>query len=120
MSSRVTRRKFMTIGAQSAAVVAMAPQFFVRDFYPQAASSEYASTFGPLDKFVEQYMREMNSPGMTFVMADKEGVQRVTTYGFSDPEIKTRGEARRTLPHRLHQQIFRRHLPVAIAPGRQT
>lgn len=79
----------MSIGAQSAAVVAMAPRFFIRDFYRQPANSEYSPTFGPLDKFVEQYMREMNAPGMTFVMADKEGVQRVTTYGFSDPEIKT-------------------------------
>lgn len=89
MSSSVTRRKFMTVGAQAVAAAAAVPQFFIRDFRTQAASSKYASTFGPLDTFVEQYMRGMNSPGMTFVMADKESVHRVTTYGFSDPEIKT-------------------------------
>ena len=31
-------------------------------------------------------MRDMNSPGMTLVLADREGVQRVATYGFSDLE----------------------------------
>lgn len=89
MPSSVTRRKFIAIGAQTIAATACAPQFFVRDFRPQASSSEYASTFAPLDVFIEQYMRTMNSPGMTFVMSDKAGVQRVSTYGFSDPEIKT-------------------------------
>ena len=29
-------------------------------------------------------MRDMNSPGMTLVLADRDGVQRVTTYGFGD------------------------------------
>src|SRR5678816_525493 len=29
-------------------------------------------------------MRDMNSPALTLVLADREGVQRVATYGFSD------------------------------------
>ena len=29
-------------------------------------------------------MRAMNSPGMTLVLADREGVQRIATYGFGD------------------------------------
>jgi CubicO group peptidase (beta-lactamase class C family) len=48
------------------------------------ASTRYADVFAELDRYVEQFMREMNSPGMTLVLADREGVQRVSTYGFGD------------------------------------
>ncbi len=88
MSSGVTRRKFVTLGAQTAALVA-ASRFFVVEARGQSERSKYAGVFGQLDTFVEQYMRSMNSPGMTLVMADRDGVQRVATYGFSDLERKT-------------------------------
>jgi D-alanyl-D-alanine carboxypeptidase len=72
-----------TIGA-----VATASHFRVAESYPESARSRYATTFKQLDEFVEQYMLAMNSPGMTFAMADREGVQRISTYGFSDDERK--------------------------------
>src|SRR5262245_16683136 len=34
-------------------------------------------------------MRVMNAPAMTLVLADREGIQRVATYGFSDVETKS-------------------------------
>jgi hypothetical protein len=40
--------------------------------------------FAELDRFVEQFMRDLNSPGLTLVLADREGVQRVATYGFGE------------------------------------
>jgi CubicO group peptidase (beta-lactamase class C family) len=54
----------------------------------QAAGTAYRDTFSSLDRFVEQYMRAMNSPGLTLVLADRDGVQRVATYGFSDLDQK--------------------------------
>ena len=73
--------------------IAATSQFFVLDSLasPQDAQPTgvaYRAVFGELDKFVEQYMRAMNSPGMTLVMADRDGVQRIATYGFSDAENK--------------------------------
>jgi CubicO group peptidase (beta-lactamase class C family) len=53
-----------------------------------AASGRYADAWPALDRFVEQYMRDMNSPGMTLVLADRDAVQRVVTYGFGDLEAR--------------------------------
>lgn len=91
MSVSMTRRQFVGAGVRGAAVAA-ASKFFVVDSFArangQADGAKYRSVFTELDKFVEQYMRNMNAPGLTFVMADRDGVQRVATYGFSDPETK--------------------------------
>ncbi len=90
MTLSMTRRQFVGAGVQGAAIVA-ANKFFVLDSLAQsggAAAAKYRSTFTELDKFVEQYMRSMNSPGLTLVMADRDGVQRVATFGFGDIETK--------------------------------
>jgi CubicO group peptidase (beta-lactamase class C family) len=85
MSFSVTRRGFLKVGRQAIAGV-VATRFFVLEFQSQEAKSQYVACFKDLDTFVEQYMREMNAPGMTLVMADRDGVQRVATYGFGDTE----------------------------------
>ena len=85
MSSSVTRRTFLNVSGQAVAVIA-ATQFFVLESPTKEVKSKYADCFKPLDAFIEQYMRGMNAPGMTLVMADLDGVQRVATYGFADRE----------------------------------
>lgn len=85
MSFSVTRRSFLNASGQAVAA-AVATQFVVLESRAQEAKSKYADCFKPLDTFIEQYMRDMNSPGMTVVLADREGVQRVATYGFGDQE----------------------------------
>jgi CubicO group peptidase (beta-lactamase class C family) len=92
MTASMTRRQFVGAGVQGVTIAA-ASRFLVLDSLasPQDAQSTgvaYRAVFGELDKFVEQYMRAMNSPGMTLVMADRDGVQRIATYGFSDAENK--------------------------------
>jgi CubicO group peptidase (beta-lactamase class C family) len=92
MSVEMTRRQFLGSSVQGAAIASTGKFFVVDSFAPsagaQALGTTYRPVFGELDKFVEQYMRAMNSPGMTLVMADRDGVQRVATYGFSDLETK--------------------------------
>jgi CubicO group peptidase (beta-lactamase class C family) len=88
----MTRRQFVSASVQGAAITA-AGRFFVVDSLAaivgaQAAGTAYRDTFSSLDRFVEQYMRAMNSPGLTLVLADRDGVQRVATYGFSDLDQK--------------------------------
>ena len=88
MSLSMSRRAFVRISAQGAAV-ASAGSFFVTEsaLVPKSANS-YQPIFEILDRFIEQYLRDMNAPGLTFVMADRSGVQRVVCYGFSDVETK--------------------------------
>ncbi|MGH9703439.1 MAG: serine hydrolase domain-containing protein, partial [Candidatus Acidiferrales bacterium] len=88
MSFAISRRKFVMLGAHAAAVTA-ASRFLVVEARGQSEAGKYAEVYRQLDRFVEQYMRNMNAPGMTLVLADRDGVQRVAVYGFSDLERKT-------------------------------
>jgi CubicO group peptidase (beta-lactamase class C family) len=81
---QLTRRNILEVAGLAAAAAA-AGGFWVEDAHASTAS-KYQDVFADLDRFVEQFMRDMNSPGMTLVLADREGVQRVATYGFSDLE----------------------------------
>jgi len=88
MSSSMTRRAFVRASAQGV-VAASAARFFVAEsVLGSQAPSPYQPVFQALDHFIEQYLRDMNAPGLTFVMADRAGVQRVASYGFSDLETK--------------------------------
>ena len=48
--------------------------------------NRYAEAFERLDRFVTQYRAEMNAPGLTLVLADEKGIQRVMDYGVEDLE----------------------------------
>src|SRR5688572_14915830 len=78
----LTRREVLEAALAGAAVAA--GSFWIND--SQANSTKYGEAFAELDRFVEQFMRDMNSPGLTLVLADRAGVQRVATYGFGDLE----------------------------------
>ena len=85
----MNRREFL--GNSAAAAVGTYGGFYAVDAVAGTAESgAYKSTDKALDRFVEQYMRAMNAPGMTLVLADRDAVQRVVTYGFSDIETKAR------------------------------
>jgi len=85
MSYFLSRRQFINVSAQTA-VVAAGTRFLVLDGSAQQSAGRYQTCFARLDTFVEQYMREQGAPGMTLVLADRDGVQRVVTYGFSDAD----------------------------------
>lgn len=88
MPLSMTRRQLINLSVQAVAAAASG-RFIIVESYAEPKRSTYQSIFEPLDNFIQQYMREMNSPGMTFVMADRDGVQRVAAYGYSDREGKT-------------------------------
>ena len=89
MSTRITRRKLLALAAQATAV-ACASRFFVIESAGMTqnaeANAKYKDVFAALDGFVKQYMREMNAPGMTLALANRDGILRAATYGFSDLE----------------------------------
>lgn len=80
---QLTRRDLLEAGLVAA--TAAAGGFWVNEGNA-SATSRYRDRFVELDRFVERFMRDMNSPGMTLVLADRAGVQRIATYGFGDLE----------------------------------
>jgi len=78
----------MRVSAQGVAVASAGSFFVAEPALGSQSASPYQPVFAALDHFIEQYLRDMNAPGLTFVMADRSGVQRVAAYGFSDLETK--------------------------------
>lgn len=88
--SHISRRTFFRYAGQTAAAATVSQFLITEAFAQQGPAGKYAAAFRALDAYVERYLREMNSPGMTLAIADKNGVARVATYGFSDVELKDR------------------------------
>jgi len=84
----MNRREFVCAGAATA--ISSTEGFWTAELLAQDAPAMYKTAYKPLDRFVEQYLRAMNAPGLTLALADREGVQRVATYGFSDPASRVR------------------------------
>jgi D-alanyl-D-alanine carboxypeptidase len=84
----MNRREFLS--ASGAAALSTSGAFHSMESLAQSDSGAFKAIHKPLDRFVEQYLRGMNAPGMTLVLADRDGVQRVVTYGFTDVETRAR------------------------------
>jgi CubicO group peptidase (beta-lactamase class C family) len=91
----MNRREFL---GTSAATAVAASGFLAVEGFTENSSSDYKPAYKALDRFVEQYLRAMNAPGLTLALADRDGVQRVVTYGFTDV-----GARRRVKPDELFQ-----------------
>src|SRR5438874_8991637 len=87
----MNRRDFL--GTSAATAIAASGNFLAVEAFAENSSGEYKSVYKPLDRFVEQYLRAMNAPGLTLALADRDGVQRVVTYGFTDADAKRRVNA---------------------------
>src|SRR5262245_57286163 len=88
MATGWTRRE-MIGGSLRAGAALAAGRFVVTELAAQsqnAAGAAFEPAFRALDQFVQRYMRAMDAPGMTLVIANRSGVVRAVTYGFSDVE----------------------------------
>ena len=45
--------------------------------------------FDRIDRFVEQRMESVRTPGMSIGLTDRQQLLRASTYGFADPEART-------------------------------
>jgi hypothetical protein len=72
---QLTRRDMIEAALVGAA--AAAGGFWVKE--SRASSTKYDEVFHDVDRYVKEFMLDMNSPGMTLVLADRDGVQRVAT-----------------------------------------
>ena len=49
-----------------------------------AQSAAVQPVFARLDEFIARHMRETGAPGMTLALANRDGLIRVSTYGYAD------------------------------------
>lgn len=56
----------------------------------QAQSEHLRAAYKRLDEFIAQHMRDVGAPGMTLAIANRDGLMRVSEYGFSDLEAGDR------------------------------
>ncbi len=87
---KINRRELLSLGAK-ATMALTAGRFLVTESraaetHPLSEDTKFNAAFTALDGFVQQYMREMNSPGMILVLSDRTGIRRAATYGLSDLE----------------------------------
>jgi CubicO group peptidase (beta-lactamase class C family) len=76
----VSRRKFLSNSAKSAVAVTLLRS--VPSAFGQAAAVQ--PLFAKLDDFIVRHMRETGAPGLTLALANRDGLIRVSTYGFAD------------------------------------
>jgi CubicO group peptidase (beta-lactamase class C family) len=84
----VSRRKFLSNSVKTAAAVTL-----LRSVVPAHVLSQSGAVqpvFARLDDFITRHMRETGAPGLTLALANREGLIRVSTYGYADTKAGLR------------------------------
>ena len=84
----ISRRRFISTSAKSAAAVTLLHSFVPARALAQAAAVQ--PVFTRLDEFIARHMRETGAPGMTLALANRDGLIRVSTYGYADTKAGSR------------------------------
>ena len=78
MITDISRRRFLSSSAKTVvAVTVLRSSVF-------AQSAAVQPVFARLDEFIARHMRETGAPGMTLALANRDGLIRVSTYGYAD------------------------------------
>ena len=80
----LSRRQFVL----STALVTVAALVNPRNLLGQSAAVQ--PLFAKLDQFIARHMRETGAPGMTLALANRDGLIRVSVYGFADTKAGLR------------------------------
>ncbi len=84
----ISRRQFISSSAKSAVAVTLLHSFVPARVLAQAAAVQ--PVFTRLDEFITRHMRETGAPGMTLALANRDGLIRVSTYGYADMKAGAR------------------------------
>src|SRR5215212_7921379 len=84
----ISRRQFLSSSAKSAVAVTLLHSFVPARVLAQAAAVQ--PVFTRLDEFIVRHMRETGVPGMTLALANRDGLIRVSTYGYADTKAGSR------------------------------
>jgi CubicO group peptidase (beta-lactamase class C family) len=85
---KISRRQFISSSAKSAVAVMLLHSFTPARVLAQAAAVQ--PLFARLDEFIARHMRETGAPGMTLALANRDGLIRVSTYGYADTKAGLR------------------------------
>src|SRR4029450_9472712 len=77
----LSRRNFLSSSAKSAVAVTILKSWPSGVF---AQSAAMQPVFAKLDEYIARHMRETGAPGLTLALANRDGLLRVSTYGFAD------------------------------------
>src|SRR5215208_4986539 len=80
----LSRRQFVL----SSALVSVAALVNPRNLFSQSGAVQ--PLFVRLDEYIARHMRETGAPGMMLALANRDGLIRVSTYGFADTKAKAR------------------------------
>jgi CubicO group peptidase (beta-lactamase class C family) len=89
MTIRITRRNLLKTTAKAGAGLLVfsrlnvqgAPSLLVEK---KSQTDRYSAVYKRLDEFITRHMTEINAPGMTVAIANREGALRTMQYGFAD------------------------------------
>ncbi len=100
MPTQVSRRHFLTAAGTSAIVATVynainvkGATLFIDSYFPGETSTQAAAMqpwLVKLDEYIARHMRETGAPGMTLALANRDGLIRVSTYGFADTKAGLR------------------------------
>src|SRR5689334_2041499 len=82
----LSRRKFLSTSTKSAVAISILRS-------PLSAFAQSAAVqpvFARLDEFIARHMREQGAPGLTLALANRDGLIRVSTYGYADTKAGLR------------------------------
>ena len=85
---KLSRRKFLAETGKSAAAVTVLRSVVSASSWLQSAA--VAPVFARLDEYITRHMRETGAPGMTLALANRDGLIRVSTYGYADTKAGLR------------------------------
>lgn len=83
-TTHLSRRNFVI----SSAMVSVAALINPRNVLGQSGAVQ--PLFFRLDEYIARHMRETGAPGMMLALANRDGLIRVSTYGFADTKAKAR------------------------------
>jgi len=100
MPLHLSRRKFLTATAKSTlaasvftTIEAHGSTLFIKSLVPHEANTQAAAMqpwIAQLDQYIARHMRETGAPGLTLALANRDGLIRVSTYGFADTKAGLR------------------------------
>ncbi|MEP6741592.1 MAG: serine hydrolase domain-containing protein [bacterium] len=91
MTAIINRRQLITGGLKAGLGLVLLNQFsaVVRPVWSasktyEPADERFKTAYKRLDEFIARHMNEVDAPGMTLALADRNGLLRTSQYGFAD------------------------------------
>src|SRR5215470_17637808 len=100
MPIHLSRRNFLVATAKAAvvasvytAIEARGSTVLIKSLIPEEANTQAAAMqpwLAQLDQYIARHMRETGAPGLTLALANRDGLIRVSTYGYADTKAGLR------------------------------